>query len=416
LSITTPSTPLHHKFLILPIFLLLVTLLVPGCAPTAGQAQQPSQFIEEPPTSLAAVSVRTTPTFSPEHNSRSQVTAISPTFVLPSPSHTDLPSPTPTNTPLPSAKPILDPLLVFTSSILRKEVVPQGYLDDECVSMKLRWSGSPPHTVVVPIMFHSIVKDGRTVQASHDISEAQFADFVQYAQGLGFNTITTAQLEDFLYQNAPIPERSMILIVDDRRPGVIRDHFLPILIENNWTVTLGWISAGNGPGLWAQMEDLNETGYLDIQAHGYHHKYITSTMPEEEIWEEISSSIPLLEEHFREGPRAYIWPGGNYTSLAIQIAREAGYRLGFTVHSPVPIRFNWIPLVPASVEMNDPLMVLPRAWSNEANYKLNQALKVAEEAKAFAIDNYDREAAWFRSVCRAELPPLDIFYPDTDTP
>jgi peptidoglycan/xylan/chitin deacetylase (PgdA/CDA1 family) len=307
---------------------------------------------------------------------------------------------------------MLEPLPFFNSPVLRGGVIPQTYIADTCEYLRMRWSGSPPHTVVVPVMFHSIVRDTRSISAAQDISETQFESFVRYASRLGFTTITTAQLEAFLYTNAAIPERSMLLIVDDRRPGVIQDNFLPVLKANNWTVTSGWISAENGPLLWERMESLHATGYLDMQAHGYRHIYIQPEMSEEELREEISASIPILEQHFGERPRAYIWPGGNYTPLAVQIARQAGYTLGFTVHSPMPVRFNWIPQVPEAAVVGDPLMLLPRAWSSEVNNKLDKALIVSEEARAFAIENYALEAAWYQVGCGGELPALSSIYPE----
>jgi peptidoglycan/xylan/chitin deacetylase (PgdA/CDA1 family) len=260
-------------------------------------------------------------------------------------------------------------------------------------------------------MFHSITRDGRPLAANHDVHESDFAAFVKYARRLNFTTITTAQLEDFLYRNAPIPERSMILIVDDRRPGVIEDNFLPVLKANNWTVTLAWISADNGSLLWERMRYLNETGYLDVQAHGYRHLYLREELSEAEIQEEISASIPVLEEQFGQRPRAYVWPGGRYTPRAVEIARQAGFSLGFTVNSPMPVGYNWIPLGPDAAAIGDPLMLLPRAWSSEVNNKLDKAVKVSEEARAFAVENYPLEAGWYRAVCGRELPPLETVYP-----
>lgn len=381
-----------------------LALLLAACTPLIGGAADPIPARQPSDTTAATLARASTHTRTP--------TPEPDTPAAPSPTPTASATPSPTTSPTPTLTPI--PPDVFTTTVLRNGILPQTYLADACENMRLRWSpqGSPPDTVVVPIMFHSIVKSGRPLTANHDISEQQFRDFVDYAKYLGYETITTAEFDAFLHENAPIPPRSMLLIVDDRRPGVVQDHFLPVLRANNWTVTLGWISAGNGPGLWAQMEGLNETGLLDVQSHGFRHLYINSEMDENEIREEITASISILEEHFGRRPLAYVWPGGNYSPLAVEIARDAGYRLGFTVHSPMPVMFNWVPLVPEAQEIGDPLMVLPRAWSPEANLKLDQAIQVAEQARLFAIENYPAEAAWYRAACGDELPPLEVFYPD----
>ncbi len=277
----------------------------------------------------------------------------------------------------------------------------------------MRWSpeGSPPGTVVVPIMFHSIVKSGHPVTASTDISEEQLQSFVMYAKYLGFETITTAQLQDFLYNNARIPARSMILIIDDRRPGVVQDNFMPILKENNWTATLAWIIADTGKDLWTRMEELNATGRLDVQSHGYLHRYIVPETPEDVVREEIARPISILEQHFGQRPIAFIWPGGNFTPFSVQVAHENDYKLGFTAYTRGPLLFNWIPQGEPERAIGDPLMLLPRYWSNSGSIGLDEAVRISARARQQAIDQYDQEAAWYLSTCGGKLPPLSQILP-----
>jgi peptidoglycan/xylan/chitin deacetylase (PgdA/CDA1 family) len=261
----------------------------------------------------------------------------------------------------------------------------------------------------VPIMFHGIVKSGRPVENSVDISTQQFLDFVSYAHYLGYATITTSQLVDFLENNAPIPRRSMIMILDDRRPGTVREHFMPVLQEYNWSLTLGYISGVVPDSEWADLEAMAKSVRLDVQAHGWLHNastYIQATTPEDVIRQEIFKPIPVLQKHFGYRPTAFIWPGGDYNQLGIQIAREAEYQVGFTANSRGPLLFNWIPLGAPEQAMKDPLMVLPRYWSNEAGLALDQGIQAGEQAAAYAVQNYKKEAAWYRAECGDELPPM----------
>lgn len=313
-----------------------------------------------------------------------------------------LPSDTPTATPFPP--------LAFTTKLLRPNVSPQGYLDP-CRYLKLRWSpgGSPPDTVVVPIMFHGIVKSGHPVDNSVDISAEQFQEFATYAHYLGYQTVTTSQLIDFLKNNAPIPPRSMIMIIDDRRLGTVREHFMPVLKEYNWTLTLGYISGVVPNSEWADLENLASSGLLDVQAHGWLHNgstYIQESTPEDVIRQEIVRPIAVLQEHTGYRPTAFIWPGGDYNSLGVQIAREAGYKLGFTANSRGPLLFNWIPLSAEEEAMQDPLMVLPRFWSRDAGLALDLGVQAGEQAAAYARANYPKEARWYSAVCGGVLPPL----------
>jgi peptidoglycan/xylan/chitin deacetylase (PgdA/CDA1 family) len=299
----------------------------------------------------------------------------------------------------------------YLSPLINPGVTPQAYLEDACRAVQQRWAplSSRPGTVVLPVMFHHIYKNGWNVRHSQEISERVFLNFVERAHELGFETITTAQLSDFLEHNASIPPRSMILILDDRRLKVVREYFLPLWEEYNWTVTLAYIS---GPEVtskeWEEIEGLTASGAVEVQAHGYLHNeqsYVRDQTPEDVILQEINVPTIILESHSGRKPQAIIWPGGHFNAFGVTAARQAGYQLGFTVYSRGPLMFNWIPLGEAEQAVGDPLMVLPRGWSSEAIQKLEMAAQIGEQARLHAERNFEQEARWYREVCRGELTP-----------
>jgi peptidoglycan/xylan/chitin deacetylase (PgdA/CDA1 family) len=300
----------------------------------------------------------------------------------------------------------------FVSPLIRPDVIPHSYVQDECNALRQRWSpfASRPGTVVLPIMFHHIYRNAWNVRYPQEISSKEFQEIVKRARELGFETITTAQLVAFIEQNAPIPARSMVLIVDDRRLKVVKEYFLPLWQEYNWTVTLAYIS---GPEVtwkeWEEIETLSASGAIDVQAHGYLHNqdsYVRDQTTEDLILQEIYAPLPILENYTGHRPQTIIWPGGHFNAFGIMAARQAGYQLGFTVHSRGPLMFNWIPLGEAEQAIRDPLMVLPRAWSSEAIKKLELAAQVGEQARLYAERNYEQEAEWYRTVCGGELKSL----------
>ncbi|MEX2143434.1 MAG: polysaccharide deacetylase family protein [Anaerolineales bacterium] len=318
----------------------------------------------------------------------------------------------------PTKEPPAPPPDVFTSEVLRAGIEPVSYLTDQCAYLAQRWdpAGAVPGAVVAPIMFHSILKSNETPTLSQDINKRTFNEIMSLAKELGYETITSQELLDFLLNNAKIPERSMILILDDRRPGTAEDYFLPYLEENDWTLTLAWIAVSDtaqrpgklqGESLWDWMERLNDTGYFDIQSHGRDHIYLNADTPRQVVRREIEGSINPLKQHFGNTPIAYIWPGGNFTPLGVQIARDAGFELGFTIQARGPLQFNWIPQGEQEREYNDPLMLLPRYWDTAALLNLEQAAQIGDAAQAFARENYAAEAAWFSQNCDGELPELN---------
>ena len=310
-------------------------------------------------------------------------------------------SPSASATPLPALAPP-----TFAATGLRPGVEPQTYISDACESMRKRWDpqGSPPGTVVLPIMYHSIRDPARMLADNVTVSTDYFHATVDLARSLGFETITTSELIAFLTDNARIPPRSMILIVDDRRPGVVADYILPVAEAFDWTVTLGWIIGDTRPSLWSTMEEMAQGGRLDVQSHGLNHRYIVEGLPEEEIRREIAGPIPILEDHFGYRPTAFVWPGGNFTRRSAEIAREEGYQLGFTAFSRGPLLFDWVPLGAEEQAADDPLMVLPRAWSPSATVNLEQAADIGDQAAHFSAGDYESEAAWYSQSCGGTLP------------
>lgn len=317
------------------------------------------------------------------------------------------PSATLTQTSTPTLTPTLAPLETFETKIIRPGIVPEGYIQNNCSFLQMRWSpeASQPGTVVVPIMFHSIVQEGSEVTDPKDITGEQFNNFVEYAHQLGFTTITTPELLDFLIGNTRIPTRSMMIIVDDRRPGLIRDWLMPVLEEYDWTVTSAYIADPNSlQWAWDLMDYLFTLGRLDVQSHGYTGQlYIIPETPLDKIQNEIWNSTAVLEGHFGKRPIAFIWPGGNFTPESVEVARQGGYELGFSAYSRGPLSFNWIPLGEEEKAVNDPLMVLPRAWSSAVNVNLDEAVRISEQAAAFAEANFGIEADWYSTYCGGEI-------------
>jgi peptidoglycan/xylan/chitin deacetylase (PgdA/CDA1 family) len=290
----------------------------------------------------------------------------------------------------------------FIPDLMKPGVTPVDYLPNTCLYLENRWGPgkSAPGTIVVPIMFHSVVQPGRVINDTTSISMEYFEYFMDAAKNLGFSTITTQELVGFLEHNQAIPERSMILILDDRRPGVT-ELFMPYLEENDWTLTLGWIAADSTrDAVWETMTALADTGRLDVQSHGFNHLYIQDYLEPEQVEEELFKPIEVIEARFGTSPIAHVWPGGNFNAEAIALAGEAGYQIGFTAYSRGPILFNWVPLGEPEMAMEAPLMVLPRFWSTAAVQALEEAVNISEAAKAYARDSEQEEQAYYAYYCR----------------
>lgn len=377
--------------------LFLLALLIAACAPPAPAGTPP---LEQAMT--AAIGTL---------NAAMTATAAAPP-VLPTATPTPVPTPTAPRTPPALPGPYVSPLL-------NPRDTPHTYIADTCQYLKLRWdpNNAAPGTVVMVIMFHSIT-DGQ-VTAYNQMSVGEFKLLMNDLKSQGFEAIDTAQLADFLERNAKIPPRSVLLIQDDRKFRANFDtHFYPYYQAYGWKVVNAWISAADtSEALWADNIALENEGWVDHQAHGVVHNIpIETNSSDAYILGELQGSIDAFRQRFNKTPIAFIWPGGGFTPRSVELARQVGYRLGFTVNPRGPLMFNWIPQMDAfdparpsylpEGPAGDPLLTLPRYWSPDARMHIDEVRLIGKEAAAYAEANRAIELAYYDIVCAPTYGPI----------
>src|SRR5262249_43117929 len=152
---------------------------------------------------------------------------------------------------VPRTPPALPPPFVAASLNLLDK--PHSYIQDGCQYLKDKWTStnSTPGTIVMVVMFHSISKD-KAVDANQ-ISAADQVKLMNDLHDMGFGAINMQQFADFMYSNAKIPERSVLLIVDDRHfAEYFNDHFRPFYHQWGWPVINAYIAKDERPDLWAE--------------------------------------------------------------------------------------------------------------------------------------------------------------------
>ena len=231
---------------------------------------------------------------------------------------------------------------------------PHTYIADSCQYLKAKWdpNNAAPGTIVMVIMFHSIEKGAETSSNPMHVGSGDFKRLMKSLHDMGFQAINTKQLADFLDTNAKIPPRSVVLIQDDRHAAEnFNDWFRPYWKEWGWPVVNAWISFDDSIRTRILQENiaLGAEGLVDYQSHGtVHNINMTDTSSDEYIRSEFEGSIKDFQQNFNKTPIGIIWPGGGFGLRPVQIAREFGYRVGFTTHPRGPIMFNWIPLADAN--------------------------------------------------------------------
>jgi len=353
--------------------------------------------------------------------------ACNPATPPPTATATATPPPNSTSTQVPSSTstptairtpPALPPL--YRNDSLTPFGSPHPYIQDTCQLLLDKWSAtnSSPGTVVMVIMFHSITSGDPS--NPNQMSEFKLRALMNKLHDEGFTAINTTQLANFMERNARIPPRSVLLVVDDRHYRRYFDLFFhQYWTDYGWPVVNAWISLDDPAGTLSLPDNiaLENEGWVDHQAHGYIHNIpIGPNSSEDYILGELQKPIDFFLANFHKTPVAVIWPGGGFSPRAAEVARQLGYRLGFTTNPRGPLMFDWVPLADVSDPqrplwipegpVNDPLMVLPRYWDTDAIIHIPEVLQASQEAAAYAEENRATELEYYDIACTAQYEPI----------
>lgn len=331
-------------------------------------------------------------------------------------------TPVPTETPVPSPTAVRTPPALpalFTDNQLNPKDTPHTYIQDSCQYLHDKWSSNnaAPGTVVMVVMFHGIIKG--QAETDNQISQDEFKRVMNDLHDMGFQAINTQQLVDFLYSNAKIPERSVLLVVDDRHTAQnFNDHFRTYWDQWRWPVVNGWISAFGGQDQFLQENvALSNEGWVDYQSHGYvHNVNMNDNSTDDFLTGELQGSMQNLQKYFNKTPLAIIWPGGDFGRRPVEFARKFGYRVGFTINPRGPIMYNWIPQAdekdpgrPSYIPegpAGDPLMTLPRYWDTDVRAHLDEVRTIGQGAAAYDQQNKAVELEYYDIMCASQLGPI----------
>jgi len=331
-------------------------------------------------------------------------------------------SPLPTDTPVPPPTAIRTPPALpatFVASQLNPLDMPHTYIKGACQYLKDKWTStnSTPGTVAMVVMFHGIIQG--QAETANQISVSDFKKVMNDLHDLGFQAINTQQLSDFLYTNAKIPERSVLLVVDDRHTAQnFNDHFREYWQQWGWPVVNGWISAFDGQDQFLQENvALSNEGWVDYQSHGYiHNLNMSDDSTDEFLTGELQGSLLNLQKYFNKTPIAIIWPGGGFGIRPVQFARKFGYKLGFTINPRGPLMFDWIPQADVSDPARpvylaegpsgDPLMTLPRYWDTDIRAHLDDIRVIGKQAAEYAAQNRATELEYYDIMCEPTMGPI----------
>lgn len=180
----------------------------------------------------------------------------------------------------------------------------------------------------VPVIYYHSVRPSSDNEVT--ITPQMLRNQLKYIKDSGYTTLTMSELNDYLLNNSPIPEKSILITFDDGYMDNYNNAF-PILKDLGIKATIFTITFELNGEYYLSKEAIKEmSDYgIDIQSHTVGHPEL-DTMTYEEQLAEFKESKETIESITGKPVIAIAYPYGKYNDDSLKAVKEAGYSLGFT--------------------------------------------------------------------------------------
>lgn len=185
--------------------------------------------------------------------------------------------------------------------------------------------------VGVPVLYYHSVDPSEANEVI--ISPEKLREELTFIKDSGYTTLTMSELNDYILNNAPIPEKSIVITFDDGYADNYANAF-PILKELDMKATIFVISNfTDNDGYYMtsqQIKEMSDYG-IDIQSHTASHAHLNQLTYEEQL-NELKTSKEKLESITEKPVISIAYPFGDYDDNTILASKEAGYSLSFNTN------------------------------------------------------------------------------------
>jgi peptidoglycan/xylan/chitin deacetylase (PgdA/CDA1 family) len=176
------------------------------------------------------------------------------------------------------------------------------------------------------------------------VAPAQFEAQLDWLARHQFQVLRLSELAGFLAAGERLPQRSVVITIDDGYESVHR-HAFPLLKKYGFAATLfmytDFINVGEGLS-WPQLQEMATSGLIDIQAHSKTHRNLiertaaeTDATYRQAIDNELRLPRQVLERKLATlgvRVRHFAYPFGDANELVLDGMQRHRYELGLTVN------------------------------------------------------------------------------------
>ena len=218
-------------------------------------------------------------------------------------------------------------------------------------------------SVNVPIVVYHHISEDKARHNTLTISPEKFESDLVAIKEAGYTTVTFKDLENYVNEGTPLPEKPIVLTFDD---GYLSnyDYAYPLLQKYNMKATIfmiGWSTGRTTHRIegakfdphftYEQAKEMYDSGLVDLHNHSYDmHEGETAerygALPkadentaqyEQAFKSDLLKNDQLIEENIGNEVFAFSYPYGKYTVQSEQMLKDIGYTVSLTVKEGINV-------------------------------------------------------------------------------
>lgn len=185
-------------------------------------------------------------------------------------------------------------------------------------------------TANVPILVYHIVRPSypsddeavRTLALTPETFDAE----MKYLQDAGYHVVSFRNLERYVQNGIPLPQKPIILSFDDGWTDQF-EYAFPILKKYHYTATFFVFTnkiGHRGFLTWDNLQTLRDAG-MTIGSHSRSHPFLNKINDPSALWDEIHGSKEVLEKRLSIHVHEFAYPFGAYNATVTALVQKAGY-------------------------------------------------------------------------------------------
>lgn len=183
----------------------------------------------------------------------------------------------------------------------------------------------------IPVLYYHSVKPSEANEVI--ISPDRLRKELQFIKDSGYTSLTISEFNDYIINEKPIPEKSILITFDDGYMDNYTNAF-PILKELDMKATIFVITSVIDDGSYylssERIKEMSDYG-IDIESHTATHSHLNQLTYEEQL-KELKDSKEKIESITGKKVLSVAYPYGDLDENSIKAVKEAGYSLAFTTN------------------------------------------------------------------------------------